>query len=90
MEEYFWGAFFVIAIIALSVAGAAGVLKYNDGLKECTENSDCPSLSYCGSDFECHTFPNISQNVESADWTTPAIILGLAIILAALILKAKS
>lgn len=90
MADYFWGAFFVIALIGLSAAGAAGILKYQDGMKECKLNSDCDSLSYCGSDFNCHSYPNVQQTItHGTDWATPAAILGLAIVIAALILKRR-
>ena len=90
MGEYFWGAFFVIAIIAMSIGGAATILKVMEGKKECQFNSDCSNSNYCGSDFRCHPFPVVENTIVKSDWTTPAAILGLAIVLAALILRRRS
>lgn len=84
-----WGAFIVIVIIAFSIAGAATVLKVLDGSKECKVNSDCGSDMYCGSDFKCHTFPTIENTTINTDWTTPAAILGMAIVLGALIVRRR-
>ncbi len=89
MGEYMWGAFVVIVIIAFSIAGAATVLKVIDGSKECKLNSDCQADNYCGSDFKCHIFPNIENNIVKNDWTTPAAIIGLAIVVSAMILRRK-
>ncbi len=89
MGEYFWGAFFIIAIIAFSIGGTATILKVMEGRKECKLNSDCQANNYCGSDFKCHQFPLIENTIVKTDWTTPAAILGVAIIIGAMILKRK-
>lgn len=85
MSEYMWGAFIVICIIGLSIAGAASILKYHDASKECTQNTDCGSTSYCGSDFQCHAHPTIETTIENTDYTTPALILGISMIIATFI-----
>lgn len=84
-----WGAFVVIVIIGFSIAGAATVLRVIEGKKECKVNSDCNSNSYCGSDFKCHAYPAIENTIVKNDWTTPAAILGLAIVIAAMVLRRK-
>jgi len=89
MSEVMWGAFVVIAIIAFSIGGAATIVKIMDGSKECKLNSDCQSNNYCGSDFKCHPFPAIENTIVNNDWTTPAAIVGLAIVLGAMILRRK-
>ncbi len=89
MADHFLGAFFVIAIIMFSIAGAGAIIKYMESSRECNSNNDCSSNNYCGSDFTCHAFPVIENTVVKHDWTTPAAILGLAIVLAALILRKK-
>jgi len=81
MSEYIWGAFIVICIIGLSIAGAASVLKYHDANKECTQNSQCGDTHYCGSDFSCHAHPTIKTTIQSTDYTTPALILGISLII---------
>jgi len=89
MSEYFWGAFFIVAIIAGSIAGAGTIMKAMEGRKECKVNSDCQANNYCSSDFKCHAFPVIENTIVKNDWTTPAAILGLAIVLAAFVLRRK-
>lgn len=89
MGEYIWGAFVVIVIIAFSAAGAASILKFSEMKKECNLNSDCSSNNYCGSDFKCHSFPTIENTIVKNDWTVPAAIIGLAIVLGAMILRRK-
>lgn len=89
MSEVFWGVFFVVAVIGLGVAGTATVLKVMEGKAECTANSECGDTQYCGSDLKCHPFPAIEKTVVKNDWTTPAAILGLSIVLAALIMRKR-
>jgi hypothetical protein len=89
MGEYIWGAFVVIVIISLSIVGTATVLKIIDGGKECRVNSDCSANNYCGSDFKCHPFPAIENTIVKNDWTTPAAILGLAVVIAAMVLRKR-
>jgi len=89
MGDYFWGAFFILAIVGFSAAGAATIYKVIDGQAECKLNSDCSANNYCGSDLKCHPFPTIENTVVNTDWTTPAAILGLSIILGALILRKR-
>lgn len=89
MGEYMWGAFFVVCIIAFSIAGSATIIKFMEGSHECNQNSDCSANNYCGSDFKCHSYPTIENNIVKTDWTTPAAILGLAIVFAAFILRKR-
>ena len=87
MSQFLWGAFFIIVIIAFSIAGT--IMKLAEGKKECSLNSDCPANNYCGSDFKCHLFPTIENTIVKNDWTMPAAIIGLAIVIAAMILRKK-
>lgn len=89
MSGFMWGAMVVIVIIASSIGGTAAILKFMEGAKECKLNSDCQSNNYCGSDFKCHPFPVIENTIVNNDWTTPAAIIGLAIVFAAFILRRK-
>lgn len=82
------GAFFVIAIILFSIAGAGTILKFTESRRECSTNSECGN-GYCGSDFKCHPFPVIENTIVKNDWTTPSAILGLAIVFAAMILRRR-
>lgn len=56
----------------------------NLSFRECSSDKDCGADRYCGSDFKCHE--KIINRVEY-NLTGPAAIIGLAIIIAAIILK---
>ena len=71
----------LVIIVAVLVFGWA----LNASQRECKKNSDCNSESYCGSDFQCHKYPNIQ--VVQYNFLGPAIIIGIAILLAALIIR---
>lgn len=83
----FSGIFMIIVVVALSIAGAMTFLKIAEGQRECNVNTDCASESYCGSDFKCHVYPKIE--VVKYDLAIPALIVGLCIIVAAMIVKKK-
>ena len=55
--------------------------------RECKSNKDCGSEAYCGSDFSCHTYPTIQKTVVQYNFFWPAVIIGLAIVIVAMILK---
>lgn len=59
----------------------------NVGSRECRSNSQCGSAQYCGSDFACHELPTIEKTIVQNNLLVPSIILGIAIIIAALIIK---
>ena len=55
--------------------------------RECKSNRDCGSEAYCGSDFSCHSYPTIQKTVVQYNLFWPALIIGLAIVIAAIIFK---
>ena len=59
----------------------------NIGGRECRTNKDCGKEAYCGSDFACHQIPVIERNVGQTSYTVPALIIGLAMIVTAVILR---
>jgi hypothetical protein len=61
----------------------------NIGNRECNTNGDCGKGSYCGSDFACHEMPVIEKtvNVGGGSYIVAALILGISMITASLILK---
>ena len=70
------GVIFIIVVIVLFLMW---VVTYSQ--RECNSNEDCSKDSYCGSDFSCHQYPNIvQQKVAAADYTVPAFLLGLSIV----------
>ena len=74
----------IIVLVIIILLFAVGWV-INIGNRECNNNNDCGSDSYCGSDFSCHSFPVIEKTKNSLFW--PSVIIGLAIIISAAILK---
>ena len=75
-----------IILIILVIVFSLGWL-INLGSKECRSNSQCGSDSYCGSDFSCHQIPIIEKTVVKNNLILPSIIIGIAIIMAAIVFK---
>ncbi len=59
----------------------------NFSSRECRSNNDCQEDYYCGSDHACHQIPVIEKTIVKNNLLVPSIIIGIAIIIAALILK---
>lgn len=57
----------------------------NISQRECRSNKECGSEAYCGSDFACHSYPTIQKTVVQNNFTVPSIIIGIAIVIAAVI-----
>mgnify|MGYP001576683695 CR=1 FL=1 len=55
--------------------------------RECTSDSYCGEGYYCGSDFGCHKMPVYEKTVVDNSLVAPAVIIGLAIVLAAIVLR---
>ena len=72
----------IIIIIVLVFIG----WLVNIGGRECRTNKDCGEEAYCGSDFACHQIPVIERST-GASYTLPALIIGLAMIVTAVIIK---
>lgn len=51
------------------------------GNRECSNNKDCGDEYYCGSDFKCHEYPTIEKKIVHVDYTKPALIIAIAILL---------
>ncbi len=75
----------VTTVIIIAVLGI-GMLA-NLGGRECNSNKSCNNDEYCGSDFACHRIPVIEKTIIKNNFIMPSIIIGLAIIMASLILK---
>ncbi len=58
--------------------------------KECQSNSQCQYGYYCGSDFSCHEMPVIERTLTENNLLMPSLILGIAIVAAAFIIKSKN
>ena len=59
----------------------------NIGIRECNSDSQCGSGYYCGVDHSCHKMPVVEKQVMHNSLVLPAIIIGLAIILAAVVIR---
>ena len=76
----------VAIIIIIIILFSLGWL-YNINQRECSKNKDCSSESYCGSDFSCHQYPNIQNNIVQYNFFWPALIIGVALIIGAWIFR---
>ena len=75
----------VILIVIIVVVFLGWLI--NIGSRECRSNADCGSGFYCGSDFACHQIPTVEKTVVKNNLIVPSIIIGIAIIIAAIVLK---
>jgi len=87
MGDAAYGGFVVILVLSLSIAGASAIIRFSEGRHECSQNKDCASASYCGSDFKCHEFPTRLESVNN--WFIPALIVGACVIVGAVIIRNK-
>lgn len=76
------GIIFLVAIIIFFIGWLINVNQ-----RECRTNKDCGSTSYCGSDFACHEYPVIQQTFVQYNFLLPSLIIGIAIVFAALVYK---
>lgn len=77
-------------IVLFIVAAMFFAWVFNVSQRECSTNKDCGSESYCGSDFSCHQYPIIQKTVVQYNFFVPSIIIGIAIIIAAVIFRWNS
>ncbi len=72
----------VVGIIAYLIVFSLGAI-----IQECGKNSDCKENNYCGSDNSCHPFPQAPITIVKYNLILPALILGVAVIVSAYVLK---
>jgi dolichyl-phosphate-mannose--protein O-mannosyl transferase len=79
----------VIAILIVVIILVFIGWLVNVGNRECRTNRDCGSDAYCGSDFACHQIPVIEKSpvVVERHYAIPALIIGIAMIITAVILR---
>ena len=77
----------LVAILIIVIALFFFGWLINVSQRECKTNRECGSEAYCGSDFACHTYPNIQKTVVQYNLFWPAVIIGIAIVLAAWIFR---
>ncbi|MEK6949707.1 MAG: hypothetical protein AABX34_05775 [Nanoarchaeota archaeon] len=78
----------LVLIIVIIAVFLGWLINFNS--KECRSNSQCQSGFYCGSDFSCHEMPIIERTLTENNLVMPSIIIGIAIIAAAFVLRAKN
>tara|TARA_Y100000310_G_C20632148_1_gene789214 strand:+ start:1165 stop:1452 length:288 start_codon:yes stop_codon:yes gene_type:complete len=81
------------ALIVIIIFLAAIVLIFlivNISDRDCSKDSECPENSYCGSDYQCHQFPDRIVVKESSGLLGPSIVVAVALIIAALIVRLRN
>ncbi len=78
----------VIAVIILAVLLLL-VWLMSVASRECSSTKDCPDHSYCGVDYECHSFPEQIIIKEPSGLLLPSLIVAVGLIIAALIMRGK-
>jgi len=76
------------------VAGLLGIIILvmfitNVATRECSASKDCEGNQYCGSDFQCHNFPD-KIVVKQSDYVPAAIIIAGGLVGAAVIYRWKA
>ncbi|MFH1510271.1 MAG: hypothetical protein ABIF10_01160 [Candidatus Woesearchaeota archaeon] len=86
------GEALVTAIVIIVIIIAVGTWLVNISGRECKKDNECGEESYCGSDFACHQIPIIEKSpvVVERQYTVPAIIIGISMIVTAFIIKIDS
>jgi len=77
------GLIAIVIVLGLVILTITLINFYN---RECSKNSDCSQSAYCGSDYKCHEFPK-EIIVKENSYILASTILGVAMIIAAYILK---
>lgn len=78
-------AIIIVVIIVVFIGWLISV-----GQRECNSNNDCGEGYYCGVKHNCHKIPVLEKEVIIQHrYVWPSIIIGLAIVAAAIILKYK-
>ena len=82
------GALIILVVVVIIIIL---YLIIDAATKECWKDTDCGQERYCGSDFKCHDMKIINKTIINNDYGLwkAAIIVAIAIIIAALILRWK-
>lgn len=76
-----------MAIVAVALAVViVGFFLVSLATRECSSNKDCQESAYCGSDYECHDYPQ-QIVVKENSFLPAAIVFGIALILAAYVYR---
>ena len=80
-----WKTFGITIIVLLAIISAFLIASYIS--RECNTNPDCNENQYCAYNNKCYSCPNIQPKYSNL--LSSALVLGIAIVIAALILKGK-
>ena len=81
------GGITVIVVIVILLIFIGWLVEI--GSKECRNDGDCRSNSYCGSDFACHQFPVTEKTTGMVEYslTLPLLIVCITAVALALIFR---
>ena len=87
--------FLPIVIVAVALILIIVIaIQVTEGRKECGGKpmigtvEECPETHFCGNDFKCHEFPD-SVEVGRPSYLIPALVIGIAIVISAFILRGR-
>lgn len=69
----------IIAIVLALVV--LGFMLMTFAQRECNSNKDCAENAYCGSDYECHEYPDAILHTNN-NFIPAALILGISFVVA--------
>ena len=81
------GVAWLAAVLFIIIIVIIIVWLVNLSNRECSKDSDCSDGFYCGSDFSCHEFKIVEKTTVNNDLIGAGIIIAVAIIIAAIILR---
>ncbi len=73
----------VAVILALLILT---IYLVNIAQRECESNRDCSDNAYCGTDYECHQFPE-QIVVKESNYIPATLIFGIFLVVAAYIFR---
>jgi len=80
------GMWIIVLVVVIILIILWLLLGY--AIRQCSYDSQCPADNYCGSDFKCHQYKVVERNLVVTDYSTPAAIVAIAIIIGAIIIRA--
>lgn len=86
------GDILLIAVFLIVIVMLILMVVDNFASRGCRSDDECSENSYCGVDKQCHNFPVIKETVvkeTAASGSSNTLIIALAIIIGAIIIKSK-
>jgi len=76
----------LIAVILVLALLLFAIYMVGIATRDCNGNRDCAENAYCGTDYECHQYPE-KIVVKENNFIPASLILGLALIIAVYIYR---